>query len=186
MLSSDLQECPICSMIFPRLEIENHVDECLSNANSHPVEANIHCEFCRQEFPLDKSYFLECDHTCCFPCVRSFLMRNINCNKSSEIVCPNASCKKPFAISDIRNILQNDELVEKYQSNSIQEYFSASSNVIECPECKFKFEKTLNADINQNEVVLGEDGQPISKESLIHRANNRFRLVSSLFLFGLT
>lgn len=173
-MNSNEQECPVCFKYFLYTEIQHHVELCLSGAIDPPKEELV-CEFCLQPFPLDKFYFLLCDHPTCIPCVKSFIVNKINENKCSEIVCPNSDCKKPIGISDIKFLLHDPELIEKYQNTSIQEYISSSANFIKCPNCDFAFEKTVNHNINQNEVVLGEDGNPISKESLIHRGNFRFR-----------
>lgn len=97
------------------------------NEESHFVE----CPLClterkKEDFPI----ITTCEHRSCQPCLSQYL--NIEITESRvSIACP--QCSECFHPSDIKSILQNDELMRKYEEFALRRYLVADPDARWCP-----------------------------------------------------
>lgn len=75
-----------------------------------------------------------CGHFYCQLCLNSYVQAVLNDGKFGErVVCPQNECQLPFLPTEIKDILQNDELYERYERITLQNGLASMNDIIWCP-----------------------------------------------------
>ena len=102
------------------------------------------CGICAETIPgVDCIRLRRCDHFCCRSCWANYVRVNLENGKFGErILCPQDRCQQPLLPMEIKSILQNDELYERYERLTLQHGLEAMSDVVWCPRSVISTEPT--------------------------------------------
>ena len=93
------------------------------------------CGICADTIPGVQCIRLRrCNHFCCRSCWNNYVRVNLESGKFGErILCPQDECQQPLLPMEIKGILQNDELYERYERLTLQHGLEAMSDIVWCP-----------------------------------------------------
>lgn len=95
------------------------------------------CSICCESKKLKK---LQCDHSFCKDCLRTFIMNEIN-DRKYEIFCPNRCCYSELSYNFIDNLIKDEYIIKKLDRNIVIHTVNSSDNLKFCPKCDSIAEK---------------------------------------------
>ena len=111
-----------------RLPSETLVPITLKRSNSGSQQE---CPLCLTEWPLDSFPEIStCEHRSCLTCLQMYLRIEIT-ESRINIACP--ECSEKFHPNDIKSILQDDVLMQKYEDFMVRRVLVADPDARWCP-----------------------------------------------------
>ncbi|CAI2360877.1 unnamed protein product [Moneuplotes crassus] len=95
-------------------ELEEDIKEEESEQSINRDEPHFTCNICYSDYPQSQQFSLRCGHQFCKPCLSNMLQVNITEGRIANINCAYYGCELLYTESDIRAIIQDQEVIEKY------------------------------------------------------------------------
>ncbi|UJR06916.1 hypothetical protein I4U23_011205 [Adineta vaga] len=103
-------------------QFQNHLQTCLICANI------ISGTDCIRLYP--------CGHFYCQTCLNNYVRMAIKNGRFGErIVCPQTECQKALLPNEIKQIIRDDQLYERYERITLQHALESMNDIIWCPRC---------------------------------------------------
>ncbi len=75
-----------------------------------------------------------CGHFYCRSCLNNYVQMTLNNGQFGEkLHCPENQCQQPLLPTEIKQILQNDQLYEKYERITLQHSLALMNDIVWCP-----------------------------------------------------
>jgi hypothetical protein len=93
------------------------------------------CLICTDILPgIDCLRLYRCNHFYCRSCLNNYVqMTFTNGLFGDKLHCPQNQCKQPLLPTEIKQILQNDQLYEKYERLTLQHGLELMNDILWCP-----------------------------------------------------
>ena len=86
-----------------------------------------------------------CGHFYCQSCLNNYVRTTLNNGRFGErLLCPQTQCQKALLPNEIKQILQDDQLYQRYERLTLQHALELRNDIIWCPRLVFKSEKINN------------------------------------------
>jgi hypothetical protein len=108
----------------------------LINYNDKQFQKQIHtCLICQDSIRgLDCIRLYRCRHFYCRSCLNNYVRMTLDNGQFGENVhCPQTQCKQALLPTEIKTILQNDELYERYERLTLQQSLESMNDIVWCP-----------------------------------------------------
>ncbi|CAF1331820.1 unnamed protein product [Rotaria sordida] len=96
------------------------------------------CLICANILPGSECIYLHrCGHFYCRSCLNNYVQITLDNGKFGEkIHCPENECKQVLLPTEIKEILQNDQLYERYERITLQHSLDLMNDILWCPRCQ--------------------------------------------------
>ncbi|UJR17412.1 hypothetical protein I4U23_004307 [Adineta vaga] len=96
------------------------------------------CLICTDEIPgSDCIRLYRCGHFYCRACLNNYTQMTFNNGRFGEqVLCPQNQCKKALLPNEIKQILQDDHLYERYERLTLQYALELMNDILWCPRCQ--------------------------------------------------
>ncbi|EKE40854.1 hypothetical protein ENUP19_0186G0004 [Entamoeba nuttalli] len=97
------------------------------------------CDICYSDIQIQDMYIFDCGHKFCLDCCYEHIHEKIF-NGIVKVRCPKSMCCHDITFEEIYQIIRrhqpiDQELIERYERFSIQEYLKKEKNCRYCPRC---------------------------------------------------
>eukprot|EP00741_Cyanophora_paradoxa_P009300 tig00000144_g9008.t1 len=91
------------------------------------------CTLCHRDVQLNEMHWIEaCPHRFCRTCLHGHITEHFQRRVYTGIKCPQHDCYKPIQVSDLRELLSDDEY-QRFQDASLEHLVSSSDQYVKCP-----------------------------------------------------
>ena len=78
-----------------------------------------------------------CGHFYCRSCLNNYVQMTLKNGRFGEkLLCPQSQCQKPLLPNEVQQILQDEQLYERYERLTLQQALELMNDVIWCPRCQ--------------------------------------------------
>jgi E3 ubiquitin-protein ligase RNF14 len=104
------------------------------------------CLICTDNIPgIDCIRLHRCGHFYCQSCLNNYVQMTLNNGRFGEkLVCPQTQCQKALLPNEIKQIIQDDQLYQRYERLTLQHALELMNDVIWCPRLVSKQGKINN------------------------------------------
>ncbi|CAF0979459.1 unnamed protein product [Adineta steineri] len=97
------------------------------------------CLICTDDIRgLDCIRLQRCRHFYCRSCLNNYVRRTLDNGKFGEkLLCPQDQCKQPLLPTEVKQIIQDEQLYEKYERLTLQHSLELMDDIIFCPRCQY-------------------------------------------------
>ncbi|CAF1164122.1 unnamed protein product [Adineta ricciae] len=120
-----------------------HIYQYLINYNAEKEEQQFRnqlqtCLICTDMISgTDCIRLYRCGHFYCQPCLNNYVQLTFNNGHfGDQVHCPQSQCQKALLPNEIKAILQDERLYERYERITLQRALQAMEDVIWCPRCQ--------------------------------------------------
>ncbi|CAF1363975.1 unnamed protein product [Adineta steineri] len=78
----------------------------------------------------------KCHHTFCRACLHDYAQMHINTGSVEWLLCPDTQCQLALLPSEIKIIINNNELYDKYERLLLQKTLEQMLDIVWCPRCQ--------------------------------------------------
>ncbi|CAF0848931.1 unnamed protein product [Didymodactylos carnosus] len=121
------------AQIFRHLIDYNH--ERVDEQFRHQLQT---CLICADDIPgLDCIRLYRCGHFYCRACLNNYAQLALENGQFGErLRCPQNQCQQPLLPTEIKQIVLNDQLHEKYERLTLQRGLESMNDIVWCPRCQ--------------------------------------------------
>ncbi|CAF1403822.1 unnamed protein product [Adineta ricciae] len=84
----------------------------------------------------DMIHLHKCHHAFCRQCLQEYAVLHINAGSVEWLLCPDAQCQLSMLPSEIKLMVKDDSLYEKYERLLLQKTFDQMLDIVWCPRCQ--------------------------------------------------
>ncbi|CAF3992658.1 unnamed protein product [Adineta steineri] len=97
------------------------------------------CLICTDILPgIDCIRLHRCGHFYCQSCLNNYVKMTLGNGKFGEkLVCPQNQCQKALLPNEIKQIINDDHLYQRYEKLTLQHALELMNDIIWCPRCQF-------------------------------------------------
>ncbi|CAF0781414.1 unnamed protein product [Didymodactylos carnosus] len=105
------------------------------------------CEICLEQYMGDKCVqFQKCSHYYCLQCLNQYAKEHMN---TGTINCPHSECLETLLPSEVRRILNDTKLYEKYERFQFEKGLEKLNDIVWCPRCQ----KPVSFDVDSSLAI---------------------------------
>ena len=96
------------------------------------------CLICSNTIPGNDCIRLHrCGHFYCRSCLNNYVQMTLKNGRFGEkILCPQNHCQKPLLPNEIKQIIQDEQLYQRYERLTLQQALELMNDIIWCPRCQ--------------------------------------------------